>query len=50
MLIGPEGGFTTSEVKFAENHNYQQTLLGDSRYRTETAGILACHTIHLFSK
>lgn len=49
ILIGPEGGFTNEEVLLAEKHNYKQTLLGNSKYRTETAGILACHTIHLFA-
>ena len=50
ILIGPEGGFSSEEVQLAENHNFEQVLLGDSRLRTETAGIIACNTIHLFSK
>lgn len=49
ILIGPEGGFSNNEVKNAEEKSFIQVLLGNSRYRTETAGILACHTIHLFS-
>ena len=49
ILIGPEGGFSSDEVKIAENNGFEQVLLGDSRYRTETAGILSCHTIHLFA-
>ena len=49
ILIGPEGGFTKSEIKNAEKYSYKQILLGNSRYRTETAGILACHTIHVYT-
>ena len=49
ILIGPEGGFTHEEILLAEKNNYNQMLLGHSKYRTETAGILACHTIHLFA-
>jgi 16S rRNA (uracil1498-N3)-methyltransferase len=49
ILIGPEGGFTNEEVILAEKNNFRQMLLGNSKYRTETAGILACHTIHLFA-
>lgn len=49
ILIGPEGGFTKAEVKSAEDHHYQTVSLGLNRYRTETAGILACHTICLLN-
>ena len=49
ILIGPEGGFSEQEVRFAEQNGFEQVLLGNNRYRTETAGILALHTIHLLS-
>ena len=47
LLIGPEGDFTNHEIDIALKNNYIPISLGDSRLRTETAGIVACHTIAL---
>lgn len=47
ILIGPEGDFTNDEIKSALENNYQEIHLGKSRLRTETAGIIACHTINV---
>ena len=47
ILIGPEGDFSNEEIKSALENNYKAVALGDSRLRTETAGIVACHTIKL---
>jgi len=47
ILIGPEGDFTPKEVEKAREASYKEISLGTSRLRTETAGIAACHTIHL---
>lgn len=47
ILIGPEGDFTPEEVILAKQNNYQAVSLGESRLRTETAAIVACHTIHV---
>lgn len=47
IMIGPEGGFTEEEIRLAESHHFKTVSLGNKRYRTETAGILACHTINL---
>lgn len=47
ILIGPEGDFDRSEVELALNHNFKAISLGESRLRTETAAIVACHTINL---
>jgi len=47
ILIGPEGDFSEKEIQFALENNYQGISLGDSRLRTETAGIVACHIINL---
>tara|TARA_Y100000385_G_scaffold291166_2_gene367605 strand:+ start:22623 stop:23333 length:711 start_codon:yes stop_codon:yes gene_type:complete len=47
ILIGPEGDFSNEEIKSALENNYKAVALGDSRFRTETAGIVACHTIKL---
>jgi 16S rRNA (uracil1498-N3)-methyltransferase len=45
ILIGPEGDFSNSEIKTAESNGYIPITLGNSRLRTETAGVVACHTI-----
>jgi len=47
ILIGPEGDFSTKEIELALDHNFKPLSLGNSRLRTETAGIVACHTLAL---
>jgi 16S rRNA (uracil1498-N3)-methyltransferase len=47
IMIGPEGDFTTSEIEAARQKTYREINLGEAVYRTETAGIIACHTISL---
>lgn len=42
ILIGPEGDFTMDEIRSAEENNFTPVTLGDTRLRTETAGIVAC--------
>ena len=49
ILIGPEGGFTSSEFKTAEEFGFKSVALGDSRLRTETAGLAACHILNLLN-
>ena len=46
VLIGPEGDFSPEEVQLALDKGYIPVSLGASRLRTETAGVVACHTIH----
>lgn len=41
VLIGPEGDFTPEEVAFATEHFFIPVTLGDTRLRTETAGMVA---------
>lgn len=41
ILIGPEGDFSIDEVKHAMKLGYQSVSLGNSRLRTETAGVAA---------
>lgn len=41
VLIGPEGDFSQNEISFALENNYQPVSLGDTRLRTETAGVVA---------
>ena len=50
ILIGPEGDFSNSEIEAAIENNFIPISLGDSRLRTETAGIVACHTINLLNE
>ena len=47
ILIGPEGDFSPNEIESALKHQYSPVSLGASRLRTETAGVVACHTIQL---
>ena len=49
VLIGPEGDFSTKEIERALEYDFAGASLGDSRLRTETAGIVACHTLHLLN-
>lgn len=41
MLIGPEGGFSNSEIRLIERYNWNIIGLGDRILRTETAAIVA---------
>lgn len=41
ILIGPEGDFTKDEITAALENNYTPVSLGETRLRTETAGIVA---------
>lgn len=45
ILIGPEGDFSPKEVELAKQHGFSDITLGDSRLRTETAGVVACCTV-----
>jgi 16S rRNA (uracil1498-N3)-methyltransferase len=50
VLIGPEGDFSEEEVKKAMALGYVPVSLGESRLRTETAGVVACHTVALMNQ
>ncbi len=41
ILIGPEGDFTQDEIELALKNNFKPVTLGNTRLRTETAGIVA---------
>lgn len=45
MLIGPEGDFSQKEIALALNNDYTAVSLGNTRLRTETAAIVACHSV-----
>lgn len=50
ILIGPEGDFSAEEIEKALQAGFQPVSLGESRLRTETAGVVACHTFHLLNE
>ena len=50
ILVGPEGDFSIGEVELAERAGFLPVTLGTSRLRTETAGIVACHSINFINK
>ena len=50
VLIGPEGDFSPKEVEIAIENGYRPVSLGPSRLRTETAAIVACHTMNLLNQ
>lgn len=41
VLVGPEGDFSVEEVRFALECGFESVTLGNSRLRTETAGLCA---------
>ncbi len=41
LLIGPEGDFTQKEIELAMQQGFKAVSLGDTRLRTETAGLVA---------
>ncbi|OFY50407.1 MAG: 16S rRNA (uracil(1498)-N(3))-methyltransferase [Bacteroidetes bacterium GWF2_49_14] len=45
ILIGPEGDFTPDEIQLAYGAGYSPITLGESRLRTETAGVVAVQTL-----
>jgi 16S rRNA (uracil1498-N3)-methyltransferase len=47
LLIGPEGDFSTKEIASALENDFQPVSLGNTRLRTETAAVVACHTFVL---
>jgi len=49
ILIGPEGDFTNEEIVFAMEHQFTPVSLGNTRLRTETAGLYACQAVSILS-
>lgn len=48
LLVGPEGGFTESEVEFAKYLGFQAVTFGPRVLRTETAAFAAVTSAQLF--
>ena len=47
ILIGPEGDFSPDEITLAIDKGFIPVSLGQTRLRTETAAIAACHIVNL---
>jgi len=45
ILIGPEGDFSVNEIETAIKNKFIPVTLGHTRLRTETAAIVACHSV-----
>ena len=50
VLIGPEGDFTPKEIDVALQNGYKPVTLGNTRLRTETAGLAACFEINYLNR
>jgi 16S rRNA (uracil1498-N3)-methyltransferase len=50
ILIGPEGDFSEDEILSASERGFNPVHLGNSRLRSETAGITACHSIYFMNQ
>lgn len=50
ILIGPEGDFSKEEIDLALKSGWIPVSLGNSRLRTETAALVACHTFALVNQ
>lgn len=47
IIIGPEGDFSNNEIELALQHNFLPVSLGNTRLRTETAGVVAATLLML---
>lgn len=45
ILIGPEGDFSTKEISLALSLGFVPVSLGNTRLRTETAAVVAAHSV-----
>ena len=45
LLIGPEGDFSVKEIQMALDNTFIPVTLGNTRLRTETAALVACHSV-----
>lgn len=49
ILIGPEGDFSEEEIKMANKNGFISVSLGETRLRTETAGLVSCMTLNFIN-
>ncbi|SMO55085.1 16S rRNA (uracil(1498)-N(3))-methyltransferase [Solitalea koreensis] len=50
ILIGPEGDFSPEEIEAALKSDFKAVTLGNSRLRTETAGVVACAQLNFMNE
>lgn len=50
VFIGPEGDFSTKEIALALQKGIKPVTFGTNRLRTETAGVVAVHTVALLNE
>lgn len=50
VLIGPEGDFSPEEIQMAIDASFIPLTLGNTRLRTETAGIAACFELNYLNR
>ena len=50
IMIGPEGDFTIEEIDLAKKNNFKNITLGNSRLRTETAGVYAVSIVKILNE
>jgi 16S rRNA (uracil1498-N3)-methyltransferase len=50
IMIGPEGDFSDNEIGLALKQGFHPVHFGNSRLRTETAGIAACYSIYFLNQ
>ena len=49
IMIGPEGDFDKEELLLAKKYKLQSVTLGESRLRSETAGVVACQISNIIN-
>jgi len=49
VLVGPEGDFASEEIKHAIEAGYQPVSLGETRLRTETAGLYVVQALSILT-
>ncbi len=49
IMIGPEGDFSEQEINTTIKSGFKPVSLGPERLRTETAALVACHTVNLIN-
>ena len=50
LLVGPEGDFSKEEIRAALDAGFIPASLGNSRLRTETAGLFGCAVFHAINQ
>lgn len=50
ILIGPEGDFSENEIQLVLKNSFKPVIMGNTRLRTETAALVACHTVALMNE